>query len=154
MGEVEAEAAIRGATVASLFEAEAGRVHALARRICGDRDADDLVQDTFLNAFRAIGQLKDPDNPRPWLFAIAHRACLRRRRRRAGEPRYIEPFDELLPLAEPTVVDFAGMANGPHGDRHLRELVDDALLCAGAPQHEFQCDPELLRTPPNRPFFL
>ncbi len=130
MGEVEAEAAIRGAAVASLFEAEAGRVHALARRICGDRDADDLVQDTFLNAFRAIGQLKDPDNPRPWLFAIAHRACLRRRRRRAGEPRHIEPFDELLPLAGPTVVDFAGMANGPHGDRlraESRELVEKGI---------------------------
>lgn len=130
MGQVGAEAATRAATVASLFEAESGRVHALARRICGDRDADDLVQDTFLNAFRAIGQLKDPENPRPWLFAIAHRACLRRRRRRAGEPRHLEAFDELLPRPEPTVADFAGMASGPHGDRlraESRELVEKGI---------------------------
>lgn len=130
MRRVGAEAAGRGATVASLFEAEAGRVHALARRICGDRDADDLVQDTFLNAFRAIGQLKDPENPRPWLFAIAHRACLRRRRRRAGEPRHLEAFDELLPQPGPTVADFEAMANGPHGDRlraESRELVERGI---------------------------
>lgn len=123
-------AAVRQATVTSLFEAEAGRVHALARRICGDRDADDLVQDTFLNAFRAIHQLKDPANPRPWLYAIAHRACLRRRRRKTGEPRYLEAFDELLPRQEATVPDFAALAGGPHRDRlraESRELVERGI---------------------------
>lgn len=129
MGQIGAVLA-RQATVASLFAAEAGRVHALARRICGDRDADDLVQDTFLNAFRAIDQLKDPANPRPWLYAIAHRACLRRRRRRAGEPQRLDAFNELLPGNEPTVPDLAALARGPHGDRlraESRELVERGL---------------------------
>jgi RNA polymerase sigma-70 factor (ECF subfamily) len=136
MEQLGEEAADRGVAVASLFEAEAGRVHALARRICGDRDADDLVQDTFLNALRAIGQLKDPENPRPWLFAIAHRACLRRRRRRAGEPRHLEAFDELLPRTEPTVADLSGMADSPHGDRlraESRELVERGIAALPEP---------------------
>ncbi len=123
-------AAARAAAIASLFEAEAGRVHALARRICGENDADDLVQDTFLNAFRAIDQLEDTANPRPWLFAIAHRACLRRRRRRAGEPKRLEPFDELLPQPEATVPDLASVAAGPHGNRlraESRELVERGI---------------------------
>jgi RNA polymerase sigma-70 factor, ECF subfamily len=38
--------------------------------------AEDLVQDTFLLAFRSIGQLKDPEGFRPWLLAIAHRQVL------------------------------------------------------------------------------
>lgn len=129
MGQVGAAAA-RLTAIASLFEAEAGRVHALARRICGERDADDLVQDTFLNAFRALDQLKDTANPRPWLFAIAHRACLRRRRRRAGEPKRLEAFDELLPQPEATVPDFASFGTGPYGNRlraETRELVERAI---------------------------
>lgn len=136
MGQLGEAATVPGVSVASLFEAEAGRVHALARRICGDRDADDLVQDTFLNAFRAIGQLKDPENPRPWLFAIAHRACLRRRRRRAGEPRHLEAFDELLPQPGPTVADLGVMAASPHGDRlraETRELVERGIAVLPEP---------------------
>ncbi len=118
------------ATVAALFESEGRRIHALARRLCGDRDADDLVQDTFLNAFRAIGQLKDPANPRPWLYAIAHRACFRMRRRRAGEPQYLEEFDELLPQPGPTVADFSTPGPGPLGDSlrtEARELVERGI---------------------------
>ncbi|MBP9144854.1 MAG: RNA polymerase sigma factor [Thermoanaerobaculia bacterium] len=118
------------ATVAALFESEGGRVHALARRLCGDRDADDLVQDTFLNAFRAIDQLKDLANPRPWLYAIAHRACSRMRRRRAGEPQHLEEFDELLPHPGATVPDFSGQKAGPEGDSlrtEARELVERGI---------------------------
>ena len=43
--------------------------------------AEDLVQETFLLAFRSIGQLKDPAGFRPWLLAIAHRQMLDAARR-------------------------------------------------------------------------
>lgn len=114
----------------ALFETEAPRVHALARRICSGRDAEDLVQDTFLNAFRAIDQLEDPENPRPWLFAIAHRACQRMRRRRAGEPQHLDSFDELLPQPEATLPDLPGLHTDPHNDRlrtEARELVEQGI---------------------------
>ena len=120
----------RTAKVVALFENEAPRVHALARRICSGRDADDLVQDTFLNAFRAIDQLEDPDNPRPWLFAIAHRACQRMRRLRAGEPRHLDSFEELLPQPEATLPDLPSLHRDPHNDRlraEARELVEQGV---------------------------
>lgn len=125
----------RNATVAALFEAEGARIHTLARRICGERDADDLVQDTFLNAFRAINQLKDPANPRPWLYAIAHRACIRMRRRRSGEPAHLETFEELLPRPGPTVADIAALATDPHRDRlraEAREVVEGGIAALPA----------------------
>ncbi len=118
------------AQVVALFENEAPRVHALARRICSGRDADDLVQDTFLNAFRAIDQLEDPENPRPWLYAIAHRACQRLRRRRAGEPQHLDSFDELLPQPEATLPDLSSLHTDPHSDRlraEARELVEQGI---------------------------
>lgn len=108
----------------------------MARRICGERDADDLVQDTFLNAFRAIDQLKDPANPRPWLYAIAHRACIRMRRRRSGEPARLETFEELLPQPGPTVPDIAALGMNPHRDRlraEARELVERGIAALPEP---------------------
>jgi RNA polymerase sigma-70 factor (ECF subfamily) len=50
----------------------------------GQREqAEDLLQETFLRAFRAIGRLDDPATLRPWLYRIAHnQACSLLRRRR------------------------------------------------------------------------
>ncbi len=115
----------------ALFEREGPRVHALARRICSGRDADDLVQDTFLHAFRAIDQLENPENPRPWLFAIAHRACQRMRRKRAGEPKHLASFDELLPRPDAPVPELPAPSADPHDDRlraEARELVEQGLM--------------------------
>lgn len=35
-------------------------------------DAFDLCQEVFVSAYRHLGQLKDPEMFRPWLFHIAH----------------------------------------------------------------------------------
>ena len=48
-------------------------------------EADDLVQDVFMRAFRAIGNLTDPAAVRAWLLTIAAREALRRlKKRRLG----------------------------------------------------------------------
>ena len=114
-----------------LVESEGPRLYGMARQLCGDpADAEDLVQETFLQAFRAWDQLAQPDNPRPWLYAIARRACQRMRRRRSGEPQRLETFEELLPRPGATVPDLALAADGPHADRlrnEAREIVERAL---------------------------
>ena len=120
-----------GAVLERLVDQEGPRVFALARRVCGDPgDAEDLVQETFLSAFRALGQLRDPDHPRPWLYAIARRACQRMQRRRTGEPGHVESLDELLPRPAETIPDEAVLAEGPHHDRlqaEARELVERVM---------------------------
>jgi len=37
---------------------------------------EDLVQETYLSAFRSLYQLSDPAGFRPWLLAIAHRKAI------------------------------------------------------------------------------
>jgi RNA polymerase sigma-70 factor (ECF subfamily) len=70
------------------FEILVGRYQAALfrylRGLVGDQEhARDLLQETFLRAYRSIGSLEDPGLLRSWLYRIAHNqaySALRRRR--------------------------------------------------------------------------
>lgn len=68
----------------SAFDQLAPRVFAYARRQCSATDAQDVVADTFLVAWRRWTEV--PADPLPWLLVVARNtiANLRRRERRAG----------------------------------------------------------------------
>lgn len=68
--------------------------------------AEDLLQDTYLQAFRSVRQLADPAGFRPWLLSIAHNALIdaaRRdaRQKRAGLPRSDTPLSAVPSAAPP-----------------------------------------------------
>jgi len=52
--------------------------------------AEDLVQDTYLRAVRAFGQLVPNSNLKGWLFVIMRNAWLNQIRHRNSGPRFIE----------------------------------------------------------------
>lgn len=120
-----------------LMSSEGPRLYGLARSLCrNDADAEDLVQETFLHALRAWDQLAQPENPRPWLYAIARRACQRMRRRRSGEPARLETLDELLPRPTATVPVLEQIDDDPHADRlrsEAREIVERGLAALPDP---------------------
>lgn len=60
----------------------------------------DLVQETFINAFRHLATLRDDDRFGGWLFSIAHQKCLQQWRR---QNRDAELREELA--NEPTASD-------------------------------------------------
>lgn len=71
-----------------LFAEHGDRIYRLGLRVCGKPDeAEDLVQETFLSAFRKWRQFEGRAEASTWLYSIAARACGRRKRLRAGEPK-------------------------------------------------------------------
>jgi len=112
-----------------LLDAHGGRLYGLGLKLCGNReDAEDLVQEIFLQAYRKWHQFEGRSDPSSWLYTIGARACQRMHRRRSGEPSHMAPLDELLPSEDDSVPD--PEAEGPL-DAQLRreahEAVDRAL---------------------------
>lgn len=93
--------------VAALVNRYGPRLLAIATRMCGNRaDAEDVVQDTFLQAHRAWNQFQHRSDPGTWLYTIAARRC----RRRYIRPRTRHPmpaFSDLAPFRD------RGVANIP-----------------------------------------
>ncbi len=53
------------------------RVFALALRMLGDRgEAEDVTQEAFIKAWKAMDTLAEPAAVRTWIFRIAHHECL------------------------------------------------------------------------------
>lgn len=89
------------AAVSQLLREHGDRIYRMGLRVCGNTaDAEDLVQETFINAYRGWGGFRGDAKPSTWLYTIASRACQRMQRRRSGEPGVIESFEDLLPDAE------------------------------------------------------
>jgi RNA polymerase sigma-70 factor (ECF subfamily) len=70
-------------------------------------DAEDLVQDTYLKAFRASGQFQRGTNLKAWLFTILHNTFRNRRRDAGRNP--IEVDSEAVELA----MDHASLDQSP-----------------------------------------
>lgn len=69
-------------------------IHAFARRWLGHaHDAEDATQETFLRAMRALREFRGEASFRTWLYRIATRACIDRRRADAARPETI-PIEE------------------------------------------------------------
>mgnify|MGYP001563400230 CR=1 FL=1 len=79
-----------------VFEHYQDRVYRLCRHMAGNpQDAEDLAQDSFVQAFGAIQSFKGESAFGTWLFRIAANCCLGARRKRRAA---FVPLDEELPL--------------------------------------------------------
>ena len=87
-------------------------------------DAEDLVQDTYLKAFRASSQFEPGTNLKAWLFTILHNTFLNRRRRAVKEPIAVES-EEIERLA----ADLPGNPETPE-QLLLRQTLDADLQAA------------------------
>ena len=84
------------------------RVFGLALRMLGNRaEAEDIAQETFLRAHRAVGEFRGEARLGTWLYAIASRLCLNRL---ASAPRRLERPDDAALLRLPASGADAGAA--------------------------------------------
>jgi RNA polymerase sigma-70 factor, ECF subfamily len=84
-----------------LYRDHVDRVFRFARHLCGrTEDAKDLVQETFLNAYRGLAQFRGQAQVSTWLYTIASRVCIRMRRKRQGEPERELSLEDFIPTTE------------------------------------------------------
>ncbi len=75
------------AALAEIVATHQARVYNVALRMCGNvEDAEETLQETFLNALRALPHFEGRSQLATWLYRIASNACLSRRRRGATQP--------------------------------------------------------------------
>jgi RNA polymerase sigma-70 factor, ECF subfamily len=74
------------------------RVFRFGLTMCHDvEDARDALQDTLLAMVRSLNTYRGESSLSTWLYAIAHHACLRKRRRRQGAPTHLASLEALEP---------------------------------------------------------
>jgi RNA polymerase sigma-70 factor (ECF subfamily) len=101
------------------------KIFGFSMKFCGNReDAEDLVQETFLQAFRKWDQFQGRSSPSSWLYTIAARGCQRMRRKHAGEPAWIDSLDEELPSGLALVAKLPSKDDGPLDEELRREAVE------------------------------
>ncbi len=83
-----------------LVSEHAEQLYRYAYRLCGQQaDAEDLVQQTFLQAQQHQGQLRDPSCARGWLFAILRNCFQMACRQNARQPSW-QPHVEIEQVAD------------------------------------------------------
>jgi RNA polymerase sigma-70 factor, ECF subfamily len=102
------------------------RVHRLVRVLGGNvPDAEDLTQETFIRAYRAIGRFRQDSTFRTWLHRIAVNAIWTHLARRRQAVALVAL--EAGPDAETTLAEVAAHADDPETALIRRQAIDRAL---------------------------
>ena len=141
------------AAYAELVRSHRPRLYLLAYRLTGDREAaEDVVQETFLAAFRSIEKVEPRPSFSPWLntilLRIAGRAALRQRLRRASSLDQPPRGDALAPFEQDAgvtgwLVD-STTASDPHAAAETAELRRALEAAIGALPYKYRA-PVVLR---------
>lgn len=115
---------------AQAFEAEAlGSIDGLYRTALRltrvPADAEDLVQETYLKAFRAADRFEPGTNLRAWLFTILHNTARNRARDRARDAVTVD--SETVEQAAEGATPYGTFGEAVRGDTPESLLLRDAL---------------------------
>lgn len=135
------------AAYAELVRSHRPRLYLLAYRLTGDRQtAEDVVQDTFLAAFRSIDRVEPRPSLSPWLNTIllrtAGRAASRQRLRRARSLDQPPGSDPLVPFDQDAgatgwLVD-STTSGDPHVAAETAELRRTLAAAIGALPYKYR----------------
>lgn len=115
-----------------LYRDHVDLVYRYAYRLCGDMEsANDLVQETFLNAFRGMNAFRGDAQVSTWLYTIASRAAMRLRRKRKGAPERELSLEEFIPTSDGEFrlqIPIEGLTpEQALENKELREALDHAI---------------------------
>jgi len=120
-----------------IIEKYENRIYRFGFRMCGHRqDAEDVVQDTFISAFRYLKDFRGEATLLSWLLRIASSACIKKRRLRKNEPRQLLEFEDSGETgAVSTASSLSGRPSTPHDSvagAEVRELLRRAVAAIPA----------------------
>lgn len=100
------------------------RLYNFGLRMCGDFcDAEDLVQDTFLNVFKYLKDFRFETKFKNWLYRIATSSCIKKRRKSKFAPDHEISLDDFVPKDNGSVpTDIPDWAQLP-----LAQLLNEEL---------------------------
>jgi RNA polymerase sigma-70 factor, ECF subfamily len=114
----------RAEAILACFDA----LYRTAFRLTGNKArAEDLVQETYLRAWRSLSQLHSIAGVQPWMFRILRTAFIDQLRRESSRPKLITDVDKMLTapeqLAPPEV-------SNVRDRREFDELFDQEIISA------------------------
>lgn len=109
-----------------------GKIYRLAiRMLRNPQDAEDALQETFLQVFRGLPSFEGRSKFSTWLFRLATNVCLMRIRHRETEPSKLLPLEDYLPKLEegetPHITDWADRPEDVLLSKESREKMMEAL---------------------------
>jgi len=102
-------------------------------RICGDvSDTEDMVQETFLNAFKYMKDFRYETKFKNWLYRVASSVCIKKRRKSKFAPDRELSLDDFLPGdsagVPKEIPDWASMPIDQVLNEELSRILKDAIL--------------------------
>jgi RNA polymerase sigma-70 factor (ECF subfamily) len=116
-----------------LVERYEGKLYTFGLRMCGDaQDAEDMVQDTFLNVYKYLGGFRGEAKFKNWLYRVATSACSKKKRKSKYAPERELSLEEFYPQeGVPLPTEVPAWACAPLEtllNRELGEVLQDTIL--------------------------
>ena len=116
---------------ARLVDETSVHIYRVALQILGDdQDAEDVLQETYIKAFRALPDFEGRSSLTTWLYRIAVNEALMLVRKRKPQTISVEentPFDAEAESDEMEIVDFCCLPEGELLSSESRRFLDQAV---------------------------
>jgi RNA polymerase sigma-70 factor (ECF subfamily) len=109
------------------------KLYNFSLRMCRDpSDAEDMVQETFLNVFRYLKDFRYETKFKNWLYRIAASTCIKKRRKSKFAPERELSLEDFIPKdegeAQEQVPNWAMMPLDQLLNEELADMVNQAIL--------------------------
>jgi RNA polymerase sigma-70 factor, ECF subfamily len=108
------------------------RIFTFGLKMCGHlQDAEDIAQETFLNAFKYLKDFREETKLKNWLFKIATTACIRKRRKKKCEPDQEISLESFVPQnGDDVKYEIPDWSDDPSDNMlraELKDVIDNAI---------------------------